>query len=393
MADRYPQEFDSIRPYSEEELPQALQRLVLCPDFEAAARFVYPDRETEDVRRQLLSIGSITDFQYTVMYDTLKRIVSTTVSEFTWDGAEKLDAGKPCLFVSNHRDIALDAFLLQYILYKRNLPTCQITFGANLMKHPLVVEVGRINKMFRVERGGSLRSFYNSMAMVSAYMRYCITQRHESVWIAQRNGRTKNGIDATEPSVLKMFASSGDHKDLVSNIAELNIVPVSVSYDWEPCDWMKAREVIMQSMGGSYQKTENEDLTSIITGIMQPKGSVHITVGDAVTREDLERYDASSDGDFFKWLAQLVDQRIYAGYRLTANNYIAHDLRECGYTGAESVGILACEVASRFAGHYSKEQRSRLLSHLDECCKKADFAVTPTLLDIYANPVDKVLNL
>ena len=379
MADGYPQEFDSIRPYSEEELPQALQRLVLCPDFEAAARFVYPDRETEDVRRQLLSIGSITDFQYTVMYDTLKRIVSTTVSEFTWDGAEKLDAGKPCLFVSNHRDIALDAFLLQYILYKRNLPTCQITFGANLMKHPLVVEVGRINKMFRVERGGSLRSFYNSMAMVSAYMRYCITQRHESVWIAQRNGRTKDGNDATEPSLLKMFASSGDSKDLVANIAQLNIVPISVSYEWEPCDWMKARELCM-TVGGVYHKAEGEDLHSIIAGIMQPKGNVHITIGEVVSRKDLEKYDLSCDGDFFKWLASLMDGRIYAGYRLMPNNYIAHDERE---------------QTTRYAAHYNAVQRDRFLTHIKECCAKVDpvleSKLSKILIDIYANPVDKVL--
>lgn len=375
MDDSYPKEFDSIRPYSEEELPDALQRLVQCPDFDAVSRFVYPDREPNEVRRQLLAIKSINEFQITLMYDGLNRIIGTSVSNLTWEGSNDLDASKPYMFVSNHRDIALDAFLLQFILHTNNMPTCQITFGANLMKHPLVVEVGRINKMFRVERGGSLRSFYTSMSLVSAYMRYCITQRHESVWIAQRNGRTKNGIDATEPSLLKMMASSGDSKDLVSNISQLNIVPVSVSYEWEPCDWMKARE-LTKTVGGVYHKTEEEDLKSIISGITQPKGEVHFSICKMLTREDLERYDSARDGDFFKWLAALVDSRINGGYRLTHNNYIAHDLRS---------------QSSRFSDYYSPSQRERFLAHLDDCCTKAgDDAIKPVLIDIYANPVDSV---
>lgn len=379
MVDRYLEEFDSIRPYCEEELPVALQRLVQCPDFDEVSRYVYPDIEPDVVRKRLLAISSISDFQTIVMYDGLKRIVDSTISHITWEGAERLDKSRPYLFVSNHRDIALDAFLLQYILHCNGLPTCQITFGANLMKHPLVVEVGRINKMFRVERGGSLRSFYSSMAKVSAYMRYCITQREESVWIAQRNGRTKDGNDATEPSLLKMFASSGDSKDLVANIAQLNIVPISVSYEWEPCDWMKARELCM-TVGGVYHKAEGEDLHSIIAGIMQPKGNVHITIGEVVSRKDLEKYDLSRDGDFFKWLASLMDGRIYAGYRLMPNNYIAHDERE---------------QTTRYAAHYNAVQRDRFLTHIKECCAKVDpvleSKLSKILIDIYANPVDKVL--
>lgn len=375
MSDRYPQEFDSIRPYSEDELPIALQRLVHCADFEKVSLFVYPDTDPEEVRRRLLSIRTIDEFQETVMYDALKRIIGSTISRFTWEGEKALDPSQPYLFVSNHRDIALDAFFLQDILYNCGLPTCQITFGANLMKHPLVVELGRINKMFRVERGGSLRSFYTSMAQVSAYLRYCITQRCESVWIAQRNGRTKNGIDLTEPSLLKMFASSGNTKDLVSNISQLNIVPVTVSYEWEPCDWMKARELSL-TVGGVYQKSEDEDLKSIITGIMQPKGDTHVAIGKIVSREDLEQYDAARDGDFFKWLALLIDRRIYDGYRLMPNNFIAHDLREC---------------SSRFAEHYDAVQRDCFLSHVDKGCSQAGIDIRSLLLDIYANPVDTLI--
>lgn len=352
-----------------------MRRLVQCPDFDAVSRFVYPDRDPDDVREHLLAIDSIDRFQTSVMYDGLVRIINLTISKLSCDIKEPLDPTVPYLFVSNHRDIALDAFLLQNILHDNKIPTCQITFGANLMRHPLVIEVGRANKMFRVERGGTLRSFYTSMAQVSAYMRYCITERGESVWIAQRNGRTKNGIDATEPSLLKMFASSGDCKDYLANIAQLNIVPVSVSYEWEPCDWMKARELSM-TMGGVYHKSENEDLTSIITGLLQPKGETHLTICKPVSHRDLEAYDPKSDGDFFKWLAHLMDQRIYDGYRLCHNNYIAHDLRE---------------QSSRYASNYSAAQLERFLSHIDECCKKATVDIRPILLDIYANPVDVIV--
>lgn len=372
MSDRYPEKYDSIRPYSEEEIPMAMQRLVQCPDFDAVSRFVYPERDPDDVRKQLLGIDNINDFQITVMYDGLARIIETTISQFTWEGAKELDASKSYLFVSNHRDIALDAFLLQNILYSNSIPTCQITFGANLMKHPLVVEIGRANKMFRVERGGTKRSFYSSMAQVSAYMRYCITGRHESVWIAQRNGRTKNGNDATEPSLLKMFASSGEGKDMIANMAQLNIVPVSVSYEWEPCDWMKARELSM-TVGGEYHKREDEDLRSIITGLMQPKGDVHISICKPVSYEELQEYDSSRDGDFYKWLAHLMDMRIYSAYKLRANNYIASDMRE---------------RAARYSDQYSSEQRERFQTHIDECCTKAGADIRSILLDIYANPVE-----
>lgn len=375
MADRYPQEYDSIRPYSEEELPLALQRIVGCPDFDIVSRFVYPDSDPADVKNRLLAIASIDELQTTIMYDGISRIIDTSITRLTSDGADRLDPAWSYLFVSNHRDIVLDAFLLQYILHEYGLPLCQITFGANLMKHPLVIELGRINKMFRVERGGTMRSFYSSMALVSSYMRYCITGRHESVWIAQRNGRTKNGMDATEPSLLKMFAGSGDMKDLVANISELNIVPVSVSYEWEPCDKFKARELLM-TVGGVYHKEENEDLWSIVTGLLQPKGEVHISVRKPVSHDDLCGYDASRDGAFFKWFAGLVDSRIYAGYRLRANNYIAYDLRE---------------GSSRFADRYDAAERERFVAHLDSCCSSTGLDIRHIMLDIYANPVTTVL--
>lgn len=369
----YPHEFDDIRPYSEEELPLALQRLVECPDFDTVCGIAFKDKSLEEMRRTILAIRTIDEFQMGIMQPVIEFIKDKTISRLSSSFGAPLDPATPYLFVSNHRDIVLDAFLLQLILHHKSLPTAQITFGANLMKHPLVVEIGRINKMFRVERGGSLRSFYTSMAKVSAYMRYVITQRHESVWIAQRNGRTKNGIDATEPSLLKMFANSGNPKDLVDNIAQLHIVPVSVSYEWEPCDWLKARELFM-TVDGVYHKAENEDLNSIVTGIMQPKGNVHFNICKMVSRDDLEAYDASSDGDFFKWLANLVDSRIISGYKLTPNNYIAHDLRE---------------QSQRFASHYSFEERDRFLAHVDDCIKKAGCDIRTLLLDIYANPVDR----
>lgn len=371
----YPAEFESIRPFVDEELPAAMQRIVSHPAFPSVAKFIYPNEPVEQVAQRLLALRTIKDFQLHTMRDILQRVIKQSITEFSWEGTEYLQPGKSYLFVSNHRDIVLDAFLLQQILDGIGMPPCHITFGANLMQHPMIIDAGKCNKMFRVDRGGSLKSFYHSLKLVSSYIRFVISTLNESVWIAQRNGRTKDGIDGTEASLIKMFAMSGEEDDL-TNLETLNIVPVSVSYEWEPCDSLKAIELSLRQ-NGNYQKAPDEDLRSILTGIRQPKGRTHIAINKPITKDDLLAY-SRKDGDFYKWVASLIDKRIISGYKLFPNNYIAHDLRD---------------NSTRFSQHYTPYQRNQLLERLQQVSASSNFDQKAKMIyiGIYANPVDSSL--
>lgn len=371
MIEAFPAIFNDIRPFTDIEIPAAMQRITLNGDFPALARYVYPNTPVDHVRAKFLAVNTIKDFQLSVMLDAQKIIQERTISEFSFSGAEHLDPDKAYLFVSNHRDIVLDALLLQLILHDVGRDTCQITFGENLMSHPLIVDIGKSNKMFKVARGGSMMAFYKSLSLVSKYIFFSLSHG-ESVWIAQRNGRTKNGLDSTDPALIKMFSMSGSHDD-ISNICSLNIVPVSISYEWEPCDFFKALE-LSHTINGKYEKKPNEDIRSILTGILQPKGRVHISICQPVSRVDFEQYLPKRDGDLFKWVSHLMDARIAEGYRLWPNSYIAHDL------------INHCDL---YSPYYSSQQKRAFQSHIAHFNEhpEANDAALQYLLRIYSNPL------
>ncbi len=365
--------FDDIRPYNDAEMKEAIARITNSPVFASVAEYVYPNVPLNEVRQRLCSIATVNELQNTVMVDIIQSIIRQSITELTYEGAEQLDPAGTYLFISNHRDIVLDAYLLQYVLWKHKCPVYQITFGANLMQNPLVNDVGRCNKMFRVERGGSPREFYRAMSRTSQYIRHTITELHESIWIAQRNGRTKNGIDQTEVALVKMLGMSGG-KDFVRAYDCLHIMPISISYEWEPCDLLKALE-LCRTRHGHYTKAPEEDLISIITGIRSQKGHVHITLNKAISSEDLT--SISSGKDFHEELTELIDKRILGGYRLTANNYIAHDI---------------INESTKNRDHYTDDQRNRFEQHIQQLTASAQTDISSrlrtTLLNIYANPVD-----
>lgn len=368
--------FDDIRPYYEEEIPAAMQRIADSGSFPLLASYVYPHEHIEDVRDQIRSYRTVRDFQLEVMRCVNEQVIARSITEFSYGGIEKLDPAKKYLFVSNHRDIMLDACLLQYILYMNGHETSEITFGANLMQGQLVTDIGKSNKMFKVERpGNNPRDFYRASLHLSEYIRYTLTQKKESVWIAQRNGRTKDGIDRTDQGIIKMFGMSRtDNK--VDSLAELNIVPVAVSYEWESCDILKTLE-LYASQNTKYVKKPGEDLNSILTGIMQPKGRVHIEFCDLVTEDDLMQFSEATTSDFNRQVASLLDERICRAYRLTPNNYIAHDL---------SFGN------TMYGAYYTSEQKDAYMKHLLKLQNYAELCEMDLLYDIflgiYSNPVD-----
>ncbi|MCQ2065412.1 MAG: 1-acyl-sn-glycerol-3-phosphate acyltransferase [Bacteroidaceae bacterium] len=366
--------FDDIRPYRDDEIPAAMQRIAADKSFPLLASFLFPEMTVEQVREKICAFRSIYDFQYGAMAPFNRRIIDGTISEFTLGGAEKLDPSKNYLYVSNHRDIVLDSCILMYALYDHVHDTGEITFGSNLMQGQLLVDIGRSNKMFRVERGGNPRDFYNSTRHLSDYIRYALTEKKQSVWIAQRNGRTKDGIDRTDQGIIKMFGLSGSG-DRVRDLAELNIVPVSVSYEWEPCDVLKALELYAVRDGEKYIKKPGEDLNSILTGITQDKGRVHFQICDPITAADLQAFDQVPNVQFHRSVAALIDRRICGSYHLFPNAYIAYDMRY---------------GTTRFASEYSREEYSAFSACLDRLSRydAADQDILRDIfLGIYCNPI------
>ena len=374
-----PTQFDDIRPYYDSEIPTAMQRIVESDFFGLLCTYVYPGRPQEDVKQMMLSFRTIRDFQLEVMRGVNEQVIARSTTAFTYSGVEQLDPKKQYLFVSNHRDIMLDACLLQYILYKNGHETTEITFGANLMSSPLVIDIGKSNKMFRVERGGNMKDFYQSSKHLSEYIRYVLTEKGQSMWIAQRNGRTKDGKDQTDQGIIKMFCMS-EPEDKIKALSELNITPVSVSYEWESCDILKALE-LYESRFSKYIKKPGEDLNSILTGIAQPKGHVNFTICPQITEEELHQFDGCTNNEYHRAVAQLIDRRINAAYQLTPNNYIAHDLRY-----GQQI----------YRDHYTEEERYAFEAYMEQL-NTFDIAEPDVLKDIYlgiyANPVDSKLAL
>lgn len=373
--------FDDIRPYRNDEIADAMHRIADDSLFPALAAFVFPEKTPDSVGELVRSIDNIYDFQTKVMYVANCRIIESSIDEFTSGGLDRIDRDRRYVYMSNHRDIMLDASLLQNILISNDMDTTEITFGANLMRGGLVIDIGKSNKMFKVERpGGGMREFYRASEHLSKYIRHTITGKRQSVWIAQRNGRTKDGLDRTDQGIINMLRMSGDC-DKARSLSELNILPMAVSYEWEPCDILKTLELYARSKG-PYIKKEGEDLNSILTGIVQPKGRVHFQICEPISENELFRLADLSSNDFNKQAAYLIDCRIWSEYRLWPNNYIAYDI---------------LHQTSDYADHYTQSQQEAFIGHMRKLDQYADIAELGTLreifLGIYANPVKCAENI
>ncbi|MCD8318193.1 MAG: acyltransferase [Paraprevotella sp.] len=369
--------FDSIRPYRDDEIPAAMQRIADNSLFPMLASYVFPDADIAAVKEELLSIRSITEFQARIMAPMNRQIIGQTMTEFTYGGIDQLSPDMKYLFIGNHRDIVLDSSLMQYTLFCNGHETSEITFGSNLMQNQLIVDIGKSNKMFKVERpGNNAREFYRSSQQLSEYIRQVICELHRSVWIAQRNGRTKDGFDLTDQGLIKMLGMSRKG-DKVNAMDELHIVPVAISYEWEPCDILKVLELYEKQQMGYYLKKPGEDINSILTGMLQPKGKVHLEFCEPLKYDDFAVYDAYTLSDFNRAVAALIDRRIHRAYRFMSNNYIAHDLNY---------------GQDLYAEKYTEEQKAAFLNRLGELkqyeeeCNVDD--LSELLVGIYTHPLD-----
>lgn len=368
------QDFEEIRPYNDDEINPALHRLVGVPEFSKVLEYIFPERKKEDIITELKGIHSAIGFQRHFMHPLVNSIVRKTSKGLTYSGFDLLVPGTPYLFVSNHRDIVLDSAILQVLLFDNGHLSSEITFGSNLMSNPFIVDFGKINRMFTVYRGGNRMEMFRNSRTLSAYLRYTITQKRTSAWIAQRNGRTKDGNDKTETGLLKMFNISSC-ESFEESFSELNVVPLSISYEYEPCCALKVKETQVVSKGQAYQKAPNEDFMSILTGITSQKGRIHLSVCRPVNTFLDKTGETDVFNDKINNLASLMDAEIYRNYKLWPNNYIACDRLNNSRKYSE---FYTPEDEVIFDQYVSRELASLNLNtpeHLE------------ILLKIYANPV------
>ena len=375
-------EFNDIAPFGDQEAAEALAKVSSHPAVPWVSKFIFPNQPETYLGNILRSIKTVDQFQSMVMSKAIEWVISTTVRNFSYDGLSKIQAIKGSyLAMSNHRDIILDPAFTQIILHRNNMPLTQIAVGDNLLTNKSVELLIRSNRMIKVIRGISARELYLSSQLLSKYIRETITSGTASVWIAQKEGRTKNGIDVTEQGLLKMFNMSGSG-DFVKDFMELNIVPLSISYEYEPCDILKAREILI-SRTQKYVKTENEDLQSILTGIKQFKGNVHLNFGDPLTEEEIREASYCDKNDRFQLIRHAVDRRIISGYRLWKTNYMAYDIVNGG---------------SKYAANYTPEEMAEFKKYIDGQLTKVEPTLDQNelrdiLLHIYSNPVLSKENL
>lgn len=368
--------FEDTRPYNDSEMPSAIARVAANPFFDTIIAYLFPEQNCQEFKKQFLTIKTVKEFQEKVMFKAIGSILDKTCTDFQFSGFEQLSTRQNYMFIANHRDIMLDAALLQVILWKHGLDTSEITFGSNLMQGELVIDLGKMNKMFRIVRGGTIHDFYKNSLEVSSYMRYAICDKKQSVWIAQRNGRTKDGNDRTEVAVLKMFSISSND-DFSDNLGKLNITPIATSYEYEPCAFLKTQELYI-SQYQKYIKENNEDLRSILQGIQEPKGGICICATPTISKEELDACGRLDKNERFAQLAHIIDQRIFSRYKLWKNNYIAFDM---------------VENTNRFSSRYTDEDKKVFESYMNQGLKSLigeEDELRNLFLNIYANPVRNI---
>ena len=370
--------FDDIRPLNNNEVKDAIEALVTNEDFERAFRYIKPDVNWKEFSETMRSFKTKEDFKSKLAYEAVMLVANKTTFSLTISGRSRLPKDKkPCTFISNHRDIVLDASFLNVMLYDVGYGMTQVAIGDNLMIRPWIETLVRLNNSFIVKRGVSVRQMLDVSRTLSAYIRHTINDTKESIWIAQREGRAKDSNDRTQGSVLKMLNMSGD-KDIVSNIMDLNIFPVAISYEYDPCDFLKAKEFQMKRDDPNYVKSQRDDLLSMETGILNNKGRVHFTLTQPIN-DQLAALDKDMEkNELIATIANIIDKEIYKHYRFYPCNYVAYDM----LTGTK-----------RFSSNYGLRDKKHfeeyLQGQLDKIVlpNKDEAFLRTKILEMYTNPL------
>lgn len=377
-------EFDAIRPYNDDEVRGAIKSLLYDRQFSRLLKGMVPlplGLTRGLLRLSTIGVKTTLGFQLRFMKPVVKHVLRKCSTGYTFTHEGIAPGPERYTFISNHRDIVLDSAILDVMLNKDKFPTtCEIAIGDNLLIYPWIRTLVRLNKAFIVRRNISRLELYESSKLMSRYMRYAVQEKHENIWIAQREGRAKDSSDQTQVSLLKMLAMSGEGgtAGAIESIKALNLVPLTISYEYDPCDYLKAEEFQQKRDDAAWKKSKQDDLTNMKTGIYGQKGHVHYQTGRSVN-EWIDSLADLPEKEFFQALAQGIDKEIHRNYRIYPGNYVAADLLNMTEKSYES--NYSPSDKARFEAYLSERIAKINLDNKDE-----DF-LRERILTMYANPL------
>lgn len=320
-------QFEDIAPYDDDVFATRLAQLVDEPGLEHAVKYVMPEVDYPAFKTELLKVNNNDEFQHKVMWPFLEMLARTTTTGVTVGGLENIDRNNSYTFLTNHRDIVLDTSFLNLCFMREGMKTTEVAIGDNLLIHPWITDLVRLNKSFIVRRNLRLTKALEAARHLSAYIRHAVTDKHESVWMANREGRAKDSNDLTQEGVIKMLTLSGDG-NIVDSLAELNIVPVSISYQYDPNDYLKAREFLYKRLDPNFKKSQHDDLLSMETGLLQNKGAIHFEIGKCITPAIQRLRDNTDRAGVLREVCRIIDCEIHSGYKIFPENEEALALLE-----------------------------------------------------------------
>lgn len=377
-------DFSDIAPYDDSVFHEKMEKLVKEPGFLHAVNYVMPPDAVPVLIEDLLKIDNKYDFQRKVMFPFLELIAKKTTSGITLGGVKYYNPALSYTFITNHRDIVLDASFLNLSLLRRNLPSSEVAIGNNLLIFDWITDLVRLNKSFIVKRNTGLREGFEAARKLSAYIHYTILEKHQSIWIAQREGRAKDSSDHTQESLIKMLAMGGEGP-FIERLKEINLMPVALSYEFDPNDYLKAKEFLLRRRDPEFKKSQRDDLFSMETGLLQFKGKVHCQLTPRINTKLDQIGDFSDNNTAAKAVCRIIDQAIHRSYEIFVINYVCFDL---------------LHDTKRFARKYTEAQALEVENYLNSQLDKVDLTDVTTeeraymremMLTMYANPLKNKL--
>ena len=376
--------FDDIRPYNNDEVHDAVEKLISSDGLKNALRYITPELDWEQFVEKMRMCKTTKMFKETLAYQAVMDIAKGTTFSLTISGRSRIPENTPCTFISNHRDIVLDAAFLNALLLDIGHGMTQIAIGDNLLIHPWIDMIVRLNNCFIVKRDISVRQLLKSSLQLSAYIHHTIKNSKESLWIAQREGRAKDSNDHTQSSVLKMLNMAGDKGHILENLMSLNIAPIAISYEYDPCDYLKAQEFQQKRDNPDFVKSKRDDLLSMETGILRNKGRVHFTIGSPINDKLALLKDKELDKNaLIAAIAEIIDKEIYKHYRFYPCNYVAHDL---------------LNNSVYFRTNYDLRDKMQFETYLQKQIEKINIPdkdeafIRTKMLEMYSNPLKNHIN-